>query len=117
MSCSYSADCFRYEGEVYCRVTNRRLKYEQVGLLMSADQTTITHPLPLFGMRSSPAAADWRYFTYSQTDPPIRLPVIFKKRNCQNNSYRGCEELSENDMVEVQGYEGRLFKVTLFTTM
>lgn len=86
------------------------LQYEQVGLLMNEHVRT---PLPLFGVRTHPSSGEWYYFTHSMTDPPLRLPVIFKKRNCQTK-LRGCSELVEGDLVEVQGYENKVFKATLF---
>lgn len=87
------------------------LQYEQVGLLM---HESLHAPFPLFGVRTGRSSADWYYFTHSHTDPPLRLPIVFKERNCQKKT-RGCNELSEGDLVEVQGYEGKLFKVTLFS--
>lgn len=103
--------CIQVGEDVWCRVSNSRLRYEQVGLLMNDH---FKNPLPLYGVRTARTSPDWYYYTHTQTEPPLRVPLIARKRNCLK-APRGCDELSDGDTVSVQGYpEGTAFRVTLF---
>ena len=112
MSCNRFSweNCFLLPDGVYCRVeSNLSRSYKKLGVLTNSR----LGPLPLYGVRTQPSSDEWYYYTESSQDPPQTLPVYFKDKNCQG-TYRGCKEFSDGDQVQVQGYPGYNFTVSLF---
>lgn len=108
MSCN--TRCFVMDDGMYCRVASTQPNFTRVGVLIHE-----THgPLPLYGRRRASRSDDWLYFTETTSETPQSLPVIFKKRNCYNQTYRACDELQTDDVVSVQGFPDKVFRVSLF---
>jgi hypothetical protein len=83
--------------------------YRQVGLLKRMNGSEMLLPLmgrPLFVSRSK-----WQYYTMSDQNNQIKLPVSFKSRSCTNEY--GCDEISNGDTVFVDGIDAT-FQVTLY---
>ena len=83
--------------------------YRQVGLLKRMNGPEMLLPLmgrPLFVSRSK-----WQYYTMSDQNNQIKLPVLFKSRSCTNEY--GCDEISNGDTVYVDGLDAT-FQVTLY---
>jgi hypothetical protein len=83
--------------------------YRQVGLLKRMNGPEMLLPLlgrPLFVSRSK-----WQYYTMSDQNNQIKLPVSFKSRSCTNEY--GCDEISNGDTVYVDGLDAT-FQVTLY---
>lgn len=83
--------------------------YRQVGLLKRMNGPEMLLPLlgrPLFVSRSK-----WQYYTMSDQNNQIKLPVSFKSKSCTNEY--GCDEISNGDTVYVDGLNAT-FQVTLY---
>jgi hypothetical protein len=83
--------------------------YRQMGLLTPFNGSQKLLPLmgrPLFTNRNK-----WQYYTMSDQNNSVKLPIIKNGRNCMNEY--GCDELYNGDNVVVEGYNER-FKVTIY---
>jgi hypothetical protein len=85
--------------------------YRQVGILKRLNGPEMILPLmgrPLFVRRDK-----WQYYTMSDQNNQIKLPVSFKSKSC--TSEYGCDEISNGDTVYVDGISDT-FKVTMYDT-
>lgn len=83
--------------------------YRQVGLL-----TRIGGPemiLPLIGRPLYVSRDKWNFYTMSDKNNMVKLPVSHKGRSCTNEY--GCDNLYNGDVVYVEGYNDT-FKVTMY---
>ena len=83
--------------------------YRQVGIL-----TRINGPetiLPLMGKPLIPGRDSWNFYTMSDKNNMIKLPVSFKNKSC--TSEYGCDNVYNGDTVYVEGYNDA-FKVTAY---
>lgn len=81
--------------------------YQQMGVLTTHDGKA----LPLYGRRTAPRSDYFNYYTRTDTYNPVALPVMVKKRDCQDNS--GCQEVMSGDEVKLAA-TGEHAKVTLY---
>ena len=81
--------------------------YQQMGVLTTHDGKA----LPLYGRRTAPRSDYFNYYTRTDTYNPVALPVIVKKRDCQDNT--GCQEVMNGDQVKLAA-TGDHAKVTLY---
>ena len=81
--------------------------YQQMGVLTTHDGKA----LPLYGRRTAPRSDYFNYYTRTDTYNPVALPVIVKKRDCQDNT--GCQEVMNGDDVKLAA-TGDHAKVTLY---
>jgi hypothetical protein len=83
--------------------------YRQVGLL------TRTHGketiLPLMGQQIFSNRDKWNYYTMSDKNNIVKLPIYSRGKSCMNEY--GCDSLNSGDHVHVEGYNDN-FKVTLY---
>lgn len=83
--------------------------YRQVGLLTRLNgKETI---LPLMGRPLHTNRNKWQYYTISDQNQGIKLPVSRSGRSCTNEY--GCDELYNSDTIYVEGYK-EAFKVTMY---
>jgi hypothetical protein len=84
--------------------------YRQVGILtpIKGNNSKI---LPLLGRPLFVNRDKWQYYTMTDQNNSIKLPIIFKGRNCTNEY--GCDKLYGGDVVFVEGYQ-EAFKVTAY---
>ena len=83
--------------------------YRQVGIL-----TRINGPemiLPLMGRPTLPGRDKWNFYTMSDKNNMIKLPISFQSKNCTGEY--GCDNVSNGDTVYVEGYNDA-FKVTSY---
>jgi hypothetical protein len=83
--------------------------YRQVGILTRLNGPEMILPLmgrPLFSNRDK-----WNFYTMSDKNNMIKLPVTNKGRSCTNEY--GCDNLYNGDTVYVEGYNDA-FKVTVY---
>jgi len=83
--------------------------YRQVGLL-----TRLNGPetmLPLMGRPLYTNRDKWQFYTMSDTNNNLKLPVSNRGKSCTGEY--GCDNVSNSDTVYVEGYNDA-FKVTLY---
>ena len=83
--------------------------YRQVGIL-----TRINGPemiLPLMGKPLIPGRDKWNFYTMSDKNNMVKLPITYKNKNC--SSEYGCDNVYNGDTVYVEGYNDA-FKVTVY---
>ena len=83
--------------------------YRQVGLLTRVNGPETILPLmgrPLFTNRDK-----WQFYTLSDKNNSIKLPVSNNGRSCTNEY--GCDNLYNGDTIYVEGYNDA-FKVTMY---
>ena len=83
--------------------------YRQVGILTRLNGAEMILPLmgrPLFVNRDK-----WNFYTMSDKNNMIKLPVTNKGRSCTNEY--GCDNLYNGDTVYVEGYNDA-FKATVY---
>jgi hypothetical protein len=81
--------------------------YRQVGM-MSNDNGNI---IPLFGRRVHRGSDKWNYYTMSDGNRGVRIPINIGGKKCSDSL--GCKELYEDDNLGIDGYSGN-FKVNLY---
>jgi hypothetical protein len=83
--------------------------YRQVGLLKRMNGQEML--LPLMGRPLYVGRDKWQYYTMSDSNNQIKLPVSFKSKSC--TSEYGCDEISNGDTVYVDGIN-TTFQVTMY---
>jgi hypothetical protein len=83
--------------------------YRQVGILtrVSGKETI----LPLMGRPLYVSRDKWQFYTISDKNNAIKLPISHKGKSCTNEY--GCDNLYNGDTVFVEGYNDA-FKVTAY---
>ncbi len=89
--------------------------FQQIGLLYkkdpSGDNNSEGNILPLFGRPTNTNRDKWYYYTTSDKFHSLKIPLKIKGRLC--NDEWGCNELYDDDTVEVGPYNGQ-FKVQIY---
>ena len=93
--------------------------YQQIGLLTKADKgsnsnsSSISDPviMPLMGKPLFTSRDKWLFYTISDKNNSMKLPIIVKGRNALSEI--GVDNVYTGDTVYVQGYNND-FKVTLY---
>jgi len=83
--------------------------YRQMGILTPLNGSGKILPLmgrPLFVNRYK-----WQYYTMSDQNNSVKLPIVRSGRSCTNEY--GCDELYNSDTVYVEGYN-EAFKITKY---
>ena len=83
--------------------------YRQVGLLTRVNGRETM--LPLMGRPLHTNRNKWQYYTISDQNNGIKLPISRNGRSCTNEY--GCDDLFNSDTVYVEGYKDA-FKVTVY---
>ena len=83
--------------------------YRPVGILTRENGTETI--LPLMGRPLYTSRDKWQFYTISDKNNNLKLPVTSKGRSCTNEY--GCDDLYNGDTVYVEGYND-VFKVTLY---
>ena len=84
--------------------------YRQVGILtrLNGNSDMI---LPLMGKPLFTNRDKWNYYTMTDKNNMIKLPITYKGRSCTNEY--GCDKLYNGDTVYVEGYNDA-FKITVY---
>jgi len=85
--------------------------YRQVGILTPKINKEKDRILPLMGRPLFVSRSKWQYYTMTDKQNSIKLPILYKKRSC--TSEYGCDELIGGEHVYVEGYN-EAFLVTKY---
>ena len=83
--------------------------YRQLGILTRMNGEEMILPLmgkPLYSNRSK-----WQYYTMTDNNNVVKLPISSNGRSCTDEY--GCDELTNEDTIYVEGYND-MFKVTIY---
>jgi hypothetical protein len=70
-------------------------QYQTMGVLKTDDGAL----LPLYGRRTAYRSDRFNYYTRTDTNNPVPLPITYKRKDCQDDI--GCEELSNGDQISI----------------
>ena len=84
-------------------------EYRQVGILTRMGGPEMI--LPLMGRPLYTSRDKWNFYTMSNQNSMVKLPITFKNKSCTNEY--GCDNLYNGDTVYVEGYNDT-FKVTMY---
>ena len=93
---------------------NRPLDYQQVGILTSNETDKEPIVLPLYGRKLYNRSDRWQYYTATDKNNMIRLPLTFGNRECEDDV--GCNEINSGDTLTINTYSGRTFTATVYRT-
>jgi len=86
--------------------------YRQMGILTPLQNNSKKDKiLPLMGRPLLVNRDKWQYYTMSDQNNSVKLPIIHKGRSCTNEY--GCDQLYNGDRVYVEGYN-QAFKITIY---
>jgi len=83
--------------------------YQQIGIIYNEDTR-----LPLYGCPTYRGSNQWNYYTSTDSNQSIKLPI--NKLNAKCMDERGCPEISNGELINVSTYEGKNFKTELYST-
>lgn len=69
--------------------------YQSMGVL----QTESGEILPLYGRRTAYSSNRYNYYTRTDTNNPVPLPINYKRRDCQDSL--GCDELFSGEAIKI----------------
>jgi hypothetical protein len=70
-------------------------QYQSMGVLKTNDNQL----LPLYGRRTAYRSDRYNYYTRTDTNNPVPLPISYKRKDCQDDI--GCDELSSGDEISI----------------
>lgn len=85
--------------------------YRQVGILTPDHGDNKNKILPLMGRPVNSSRQKWQYYTMSNQNHSVKLPIRIRGKSATNDY--GVDELFSNDHVFVEGYNDG-FKVTIY---
>ena len=87
--------------------------YQQVGILTSNDGD-INEPtiLPLFSKRANNHRDRWNYYTTTDKNTMLRLPIRHDNMNCDDDI--GCNEIYDGNTLYIEMYKGKTFTATIY---
>ena len=85
--------------------------YRQMGILTPFRESSTDKILPLMGRPLFVNRDKWQYYTISNQQNNVKLPIIFKKKNGLNDY--GVDQIYNEDVVYVEGYQ-HSFKATIY---
>ena len=94
--------------------------FQQIGALyketidsddMTPGNNTDSVVLALFGKQTYPRSQKWTYYTSSDRNHQVKMPLSNKGRKC--DSQYGCEEIVNDDLITVPGYNG-VFRAVIY---
>lgn len=90
------------------------IDYQQVGILTSNETDKEPVVLPLFGRKVHGRSDRWQYYTATDKNNMMRVPLKVGSRECEDDV--GCQEIYTGDKLTVDIYQGREFTATVYKT-
>ena len=94
---------------VSTNIGQRQTNYTQVGILTPSGGNDKI--LALMGRQLHTSRQKWQYYTISDNNNSVKLPVIKNGRSCTNEY--GCDELYDDDVISVPPYNNE-FRVKIY---
>ena len=88
--------------------------YQQIGILTSEETDKEPIVLPLFGRKLTNRSDRWQYYTATDKNNMMRIPLSYQNRDCEDEV--GCNEIYSGDQLQVSIYQGRTFTATVYKT-
>ena len=94
--------------------------FQQIGALykeviqdddMQVGNNTDSIVLALYGKPTYPRSNKWTYYTSSDSNHQVKMPLFHKGHKC--DSQHGCEEIMNNDLITIPSYNGS-FKAVIY---
>ena len=70
-------------------------QYQSMGVLKTDDGQL----LPLYGRRTAYRSDRYNYYTRTDTNNPVPLPISYKRKDCQDDI--GCDELYSGEQIQI----------------
>jgi hypothetical protein len=99
-----------YPKELPSSYDNNR-EYQQVGILTSNDNNEPII-LPLFSKRANNHRDRWNYYTTTDKNTMLRLPISHDNMKCDDDI--GCNEIYDGNTLYIEMYKGKTFTVTIY---
>jgi hypothetical protein len=90
---------------------NNNHEYQQVGILTSNDEKEPII-LPLFSKRANNHRDRWNYYTTTDKNTMLRLPISYNNMNCDDDI--GCNEIYDGNTLNIEMYKGKTFTATIY---
>lgn len=84
-------------------------EFQQIGILSNESNEKV---LPLYGRPTHTNSNKWSYYTSTDKFNQLKLPVDYKNKKCTGDY--GCDELYNDDEIQVPFYKDKKFKVTIY---
>ena len=86
-------------------------EYQQVGILTSNDEKEPII-LPLFSKRANNHRDRWNYYTTTDKNTMLRLPISYNNMKCDDDI--GCNEIYDGNTLNIEMYKGKTFTATIY---
>lgn len=87
-------------------------EYQQVGILTANEVDKEPIVLPLFARKLQNNRDRWQYYTATDKNHMMRLPIRHDNMKCEDDI--GCKEIYDGDTLSVEIYQGRTFTATIY---
>ena len=87
-------------------------EYQQVGILTANETDKEPIVLPLFARKLRNNKDRWQYYTATDKNNMMRLPIRHDNAKCEDDI--GCREIYDGDSIFVEIYQGRTFTATIY---
>ena len=89
-------------------------EYQQIGILTANETDKEPIVLPLFAKKVRNNKERWQYYTATDKNNMMRLPITHQNMKCDEDI--GCREIYDGDKLSVEIYQGRVFTATIYKT-
>ena len=86
-------------------------EYQQVGILTSNDASEPII-LPLFSKIANNHRDRWNYYTTTDKNTMLRLPISHENMKCDDDL--GCKEIYDGNTLYIEMYKGKTFTATIY---
>jgi hypothetical protein len=86
-------------------------EYQQVGILTSNDASEPII-LPLFSKVANNHRDRWNYYTTTDKNTMLRLPISHENMKCDDDL--GCKEIYDGNTIYIEMYKGKTFTATIY---
>lgn len=88
--------------------------YQQIGILTANETDKEPIVLPLFAKKVRNNRERWQYYTATDKNNMMRLPITHQNMKCDEDI--GCKEIYDGDKLSIEIYQGRIFTATIYKT-